>query len=154
MAAGSSRCEIEDYKSWMFDLNADRPQVLHMMIRVRDLDAAARFYVDGLGMRLLGHLEVEARRVTALFVGFEVGATAVELAYYWDNKEPYAHGSSYSHVAIGVPDLDVALSRLVALGVEVAIRPTILVAGMPRVAFVKDPDGYMVQLIQTRNGSR
>jgi len=152
MVAASSRCEIEDYKSWMFGLNASRPQLLHMMIRIRDVKAALRFYVDGLGMRLLGRFEVEARRVTAIFVGFEVGSTAVELAHYWDKKEPYSHGSSYSHLAVGVPELDVALARLVDVGAEVTIRPTILVAGMPRVAFVKDPDGYMVQLIQTRNG--
>jgi lactoylglutathione lyase len=144
-------CEIENYKSWMFGLNSSKPQLLHIMIVIKDIEAALRFYIDGLDMKLLGQFDVEERRVTALFVGFEVGATALELAHYWDSAGTDTHGSGYRYVAIGVPDIDVAMAKLEAMGVEISMRPTILVAGMPRAAFVKDPDGYAVELFQTRN---
>lgn len=152
LTAGEGRhCEIEDYKSWLFGLNAAHPRFLHIMLRIRDPERSLKFYIDGLGMKLLGRFDVEERRVTAFFVGYEVGATAVELGYYWGTHEVPSHGTGYRYMAIGVPDLEACVSRVESLGAEVTIRPTILVDGMPRAAFVKDPDGYSVELFQTWN---
>lgn len=133
----------------MSGLNANRPQFLHMAVRITDIDASLRFYVDGLGMQLLGHFDVEERRVSALFLGFEIGATAIELTHYWDATDCGSRGPEY--VAIGVPDIQATFAKLEAMGVEIAIRPMRVLEGWPCVAFVKDPDGYKVELIQTRN---
>jgi lactoylglutathione lyase len=149
MSAKSFKCEIDDYKSWVSRLNASKPQFLHMTVRITDIDASLRFYVDGLGMKLLGHFDVEERCVTALFLGFEVGATAVELTHYWNDSASGLAGPDY--FAIGVPDVHETFARLEAMGAEVVVRPRKVLADWPCVAFVKDPDGYKVELIQTRN---
>lgn len=151
MSVKDHNSEIPDYKSWIYGLTGDQPRLLHMMIRITDADKAIAFYAKGLGMKLLGTFEVPERRVTAYFTGYRPGSTAVELAHYWDDKGPYAHETGYSHIAIGVPDLDETLSRLESMGIEISIPPTILVEGMPRTAFVKDPDKYSVQLFQMNN---
>lgn len=151
MASREFQCEIKDYKSWIFNLNAESPEFLHVMVRTCDLDAALKFYVDGLGMRIIGRLDVSESRATAVYVGFEVGATSIELAYYWDVKEGYSPGSGFGHIAIGVPDVESAVRKLEEIGMQILLRPTILVEGMTRIAHVKDPDGYTIELVQTRN---
>jgi lactoylglutathione lyase len=143
------QCEIDDYKSWVLGLNARQPKFLHMTLRISDIDVSLRFYLDGLGMRLLGHFDVEERCVTALFLGFEIGGTAIELTHHWDDSPSRLCGPDY--FAIGVPDIHEAFARLEALGAEVIVRPQQVLVGWPCVAFVKDPDGYKVELIQTRN---
>ena len=139
--------------NWVWGADATRPRFLHTMIRVRDFDASLRFYVDGLGMKVLDRFEIEARRVTAFFIGFggyEDGG-CLELTHLWD-VDAYTHGTGYGHIAIGVPDLPGALAKLEAMGVEVTQRPVKYFADAPHLAFVKDPDGYSVELIQTRKG--
>jgi lactoylglutathione lyase len=84
-------------------------------------------------------------------MGYEVGGTAVELAHYWGRAANAGENAGFRHMAIGVPDLEVALEQVVAIGAPVTMAPTILVEGMPRIAFVQDPDGYAVELFQIRN---
>ena len=152
MAEWSADFAIADYKAWIHDLDADRPRMLHMMLLVSDPDASLRFYRDGLGMTLLGGFEVEERRVSAYFVGYGIGAVAVELAHYWDRHAPIVtEEAGFRHVAIGVPDLAGALARVEGVGARVTMPPTVLVAGMPAAAFVMDPDGYAIELFQIRN---
>ena len=136
-----------DYKAWMSGLNAASPRFLHSMVRIRDVDESMRFYVDGLGMSILGRFDVEERRVTALFLGFELGATAIELARYWDEDTPAPRGPDY--FAIGVPCVATTFAHLCSLGAESMIAPSRVLEGWPLVAFVKDPDGYTIELIQT-----
>jgi lactoylglutathione lyase len=73
----------------------------------------------------------------------------LELACYWDPPEPYTHGTGYGHVAIGVPDVAATVARLEGLGAPCTRRPCAGASGAPVVAFVKDPDGYDVELIET-----
>ena len=141
-------CEIDDYKAWICNLRTSDPMFLHIMFRIKDIDASLRFYVDGLGMKLLGQFYVKERNVTALFVGYEVGGTTLELAHYWDETEAYTHGPGYSHIALAVPDFDARLERLETMGVNIRIRPTKLVEDLPRIAFVNDPDGYSVEFFE------
>jgi lactoylglutathione lyase len=137
---------------WVWGQDAVKPRVLHTMIRVKDFAAAVHFYVDLLGMKMLDRYEIPVRRVSAVFVGFDgydVGG-CIEIVRPWDSEGPFTHGTGYGHICIGVPDVVAMLDRLEANGVEVTTRPTILLPGGPCVAFVKDPDGYAVELVQTR----
>ncbi len=151
----SSETSTQEFnpKLWNWGTDDRKPRFLHTMIRVQDLDAALRFYTEGLGMKPMGdRFDVPVRRVTAIYIGFEDYAAGgcVELVKRWDDVGPYTHGTGYGHFAIGVPDIEATIARLEALGAEVTLRPTVLLAGAPAVAFVKDLDGYAVELIQTK----
>jgi lactoylglutathione lyase len=138
---------------WAWGENADRPRVLHTMIRVRDLDASLRFYCEGLGMSVLARHDIEKGRFSIVFLsyaGFRDGPAALELTHNWDRQEDYTHGSGYGHVAIGVPDVAATYERLARFGGMQATAPKALLANAPLLAFVKDPDGYAIELIQTR----
>jgi lactoylglutathione lyase len=127
-----------------------RARILHTMLRVTDLETAVRFYVEGLGMQVLARVEIEARNATAVFVGFdgEDAGAPVELTRYWDEQRPYTHGTGYGHVAVGVTDVPAAFARLEALGAEIIMRPGTMVPDGPCCAFVRDPDGYAVELVE------
>jgi lactoylglutathione lyase len=111
-----------------------------------------RFYVDGLGMKLIDVFQIESRRLTAHFLGFEEGQQDgfLELAHYWDAEAPYTHGTGYGHVSVGAPDFFAAFERLKAMGAEVLSEPMRIFPGGPLLAMVKDPDGYAVEIVQAR----
>jgi lactoylglutathione lyase len=118
---------------------------LHTMLRVRDLDASLDFFVRKLGLRELRRKESEKGRFTLVFLGTgEAGDDAqVELTHNWDEKEPYAMGRFFGHLAYEVDDIYATCERLRAAGVTIH-RP-------PRdghMAFVKSPDGQSVELLQ------
>jgi lactoylglutathione lyase len=138
-------------EQWVWGTADDRPRFLHTMIRVRDFDASLSFYIDGLGMRVWNRFDIAARRVSAIFIGFEDYAAGglLELTRRWGDQGDHTHGTGYGHIAVGAPDIDAAVARLEAMGVTVDVRPTIYMPGGPAVAFVRDPDGYAVELIQT-----
>ena len=141
--------EAFDPQYWNWGVANAAPRFLHAMIRVRDLERSLRFYTEGFGMKILDRFDVPVRRVSAAYIGFgsyDEGGL-LELTHKWDSPD-VTLGSF--HVAIGVPQMEEALDRLLLAGAEVEMKPTILVPGGPKVAFVKDPDGYSVELIQTR----
>ena len=141
---------------WVWGETADRPRLLHSMLRVRDVDKALRFYCDGLGMTLLDRYDFEKGRFSILFLsfaGYRDGPAAIELTYNWDTDAPYTHGSGYGHVAIGVPDVGAMYERLRDFGGEPVTAPKTMMEGAPELAFVKDPDGYAIELIQIRRGT-
>lgn len=141
---------------WIWGEKADRPRLLHSMLRVRDVEKSLRFYCDGLGMTLLDRYDFENGRFSILFLsfaGYRDGPAAIELTYNWDTDIPYTHGSGYGHIAIGVPDVGAAYERLGRHGGERATAPKTMMAGAPEIAFVKDPDGYAIELIQIRRGT-
>ena len=139
-------------RPWVWGQQADKPRILHSMIRVRDVDASLRFYCDGMGMHLLDRYDFEQHRFSILFLSFDdyEGGPALELTYNWDVEQPYGHGSGYGHVALGVPDVAQTAERLASAGGMVTREPYQLLPGGPALAFVKDPDGYSIELIQTR----
>lgn len=136
---------------WVWGVDETHPRFLHTMIRVRDFDVALRFYIDGLGMKVLSRFSVPVRRVDAMFIGYAdyVQGGMLELVRLWDHEGPHTHGSGYGHISVSAPDLDATLTKLQGMGVEVTTPPTVLIAGGPHVAFVKDFDGYAIELIQT-----
>lgn len=125
-------------------------RLLHTMIRVLDLDKSIQFYTQLLGMRLLRRTDYEGGRFTLAFVGYgEESDTAVlELTHNWDQTEPYAIGTGFGHLAIGVADIYAACDALRAAGVKITREPGPMKHGSTVIAFVEDPDGYKVELIE------
>lgn len=128
------------------------PRLLHTMLRVRHLEASLTFYVGQLGMRLLRRRDFVDGRFTLAFVGYgeESGAAVLELTHNWD-AIGYDLGTAFGHIAIGVVNVYEATRRLQVAGVKVT-RPPGPLKGDPRelIAFVEDPDGYKLELIQLR----
>ena len=125
-------------------------RLLHTMIRVLDLDKSIDFYTRLLGMKLLRRSDFEGGRFTLAFVGYgdEEDTAVVELTHNWDQKEPYVHGDAFGHLAIAVPDAYAVCEAMEKEGVNVP-RPAGPMKGGTRViAFVEDPDGYKIELVQ------
>lgn len=129
---------------------AGKARMLHTMIRVFDLQKSLDFYTRLLGMQLLRQREVPEGRYTLAFVGYgdEASSTVIELTYNWDQKEPYALGSGFGHLAVGVGDVYAACESLGKAGVKITRPPGPVKFGTTVIAFVEDPDGYKIELIQ------
>lgn len=127
-------------------------RMLHTMVRVRDLDASIDFYTKLLGMHLLRRNDYEGGRFTLAFVGYgdEADHTVLELTYNWDQAEPYDLGSGFGHIAIGVPDIYATCEALRAAGAKIVREPGPMKHGTTVIAFIEDPDGYKVELIERK----
>ena len=130
-------------------------RLLHTMLRVRDLDAALRFYCDGLGMKLLRRKDYPGGRFTLAFVGYgdESETAVLELTHNWPDEagkaRDYELGTAFGHVAIGVDDICTTCEALRARGVKITREPGPMQHGTTVIAFVEDPDGYKIELIET-----
>ena len=125
-------------------------RLLHTMIRVLDLEKSIDFYTRLLGMTLLRRKDYESGRFTLAFIGYgdESQSTAIELTHNWDQKEPYTMGSGFGHLAIGVRDIYGACETLAKEGVKIPRPPGPMKHGGSVIAFIEDPDGYKIELIQ------
>jgi lactoylglutathione lyase len=128
----------------------DKGRLLHTMIRVFDLKKSLDFYGRLLGMEVLRQRDVPDGRYTLAFVGYgaEKDSTVIELTHNWDQKEPYALGSAFGHLAIGVGDVYATCARLGKEGVKITRPPGPVKFGTTVIAFIEDPDGYKIELIQ------
>ena len=130
-------------------------RVLYTMFRVSDLDRSIAFYCDALGMKELRRENFTEGRFTLVFVGYgdEASNTVIELTYNWD-ENTYQHGTRYGHVALGVTDIYATCTHLEKLGVTVLRDPGPMTYSVDEtgvkevIAFIEDPDGYKVELIQ------
>jgi lactoylglutathione lyase len=124
-------------------------QLLHTMIRVNDLDESLRFYCNHLGMKLLRRQEYPGGRFTLAFVGYgdEASHSVIELTYNWDTHQ-YDLGNAFGHVAIDVPDIYKFCDELRAQGVKIVREPGPMKHGSTEIAFIEDPNGYRIELIQ------
>jgi lactoylglutathione lyase len=127
-------------------------QILHTMLRVADLEKSLEFYTHFMGMNLLKHKEYPSGRFTLAFVGYQSeykdgDRSTIELTYNWDTNS-YDHGDAFGHIAIAVDDVSVFVKKCHESGVEVTTEPKSLVEGATIFAFIKDPDGYKIELIQ------
>ena len=131
-------------------IDAGRARLLHTMIRVKDLDKSLDFYVDKLGMKLLRKRDYPTGKFTLAFVGYgdETDNTVIELTHNWDQAEPYNLGSAFGHLAIAVPDVYKACEDLGAAGVKIPRPAGPMAHGGSVIAFIEDPDGYRIELIQ------
>ena len=125
-------------------------RLLHTMIRIKDLDRSIDFYTRLLGMRVLRNTDFEGGRFTNVFVGYgdEDSETVLELTHNWDQEEPYSHGSGFGHLAVGVPDIYATCEALAAEGVNIPRPPGPMKHGSTVIAFIEDPDGYKIELIE------
>lgn len=123
---------------------------LHAMIRVKDQDKSIDFYTRHLGMKVLRQTEYPEGKFTNTFVGYgdETAETVLEITYNWDQEEPYTHGSGFGHLAIGVPDIYGVCEKMAADGVTVSRPPGLMKHGTTVIAFIEDPDGYKVELLE------
>lgn len=129
-------------------------RILHTMIRVGDLDRSIGFYTDVMGMQLLRKNENKQYEYTLAFVGYgdESTGAVIELTYNWGTTE-YEHGSAFGHIAIGVDDIYATCDTLRAAGANITREPSPVKGGLTEIAFVEDPDGYKIELIQNKSAS-
>ncbi|UCV07400.1 lactoylglutathione lyase [Dechloromonas denitrificans] len=126
-------------------------RILHTMIRVGDLDRSIAFYTEILGMQLLRRHDYPEGRFTLAFVGYgpEENEAVLELTHNWDTPA-YDLGNGYGHVALAVPDAAAACSEIAKRGGKVVRPAGPMKHGSTVIAFVEDPDGYKIELIEKR----
>ncbi|MBU6397122.1 MAG: lactoylglutathione lyase [Rhodospirillales bacterium] len=124
---------------------------LHTMLRVGDLDRSVAFYTGLLGMKELRRTEVPEGKYTLVFVGYggEADHTVLELTYNW-GVDKYELGSAFGHLALGVPDIYATCERLREAGVKISREPGPVKFGTTVIAFIDDPDGYKIELIERK----
>ena len=124
-------------------------RLLHTMLRVGDLQRSIDFYTRVLGMKLLRTSDNPEYKYTLAFVGFEAnpGQAELELTYNY-GTDNYAMGTAFGHIALGMPDVYAACEKIRAAGGKVTREPGPVKGGSTVIAFVTDPDGYKVELIQ------
>jgi lactoylglutathione lyase len=126
-------------------------RMLHTMLRVGNLEHSLKFYCDVLGMKLLRQKEYPDGKFTLAFVGYgdEANNTVLELTYNW-GVEQYNLGDAYGHIALGVEDIYATCAEIKARGGKVSREPGPMKHGTTVIAFVEDPNGYKVELIQQK----
>ena len=125
-------------------------QFLHTMIRVGDLDRSIKFYTETLGMKLLRQKDYPGGKFTLAFVGYgdEKNNTVVELTHNWDT-DSYDLGKGFGHLAFGVDDIYATCDKMRQQGINIVREPGPMKHGKTVIAFVEDPDGYKIELIET-----
>ncbi|MGC9423783.1 lactoylglutathione lyase [Vibrio sp.] len=129
-------------------------RILHTMLRVGDLDRSIEFYTHVMGMKLLRKNENTEYKYTLAFLGYgdESEGAVIELTYNWGVAE-YDMGNAYGHIAIGVDDIYATCDAIKAAGGNVTREAGPVKGGSTHIAFIKDPDGYMIELIQNKQAS-
>ncbi len=127
----------------------DKFQLMHTMVRVKDLDKSLDFYTRLLGMKLLRKMDFPDGRFTLAFVGYgpEESHAVIELTHNWDHVKPYELGNGYGHVALGVRDIYGICAELEKAGANIPRKPGPMMHGTTHIAFIEDPDGYKIELI-------
>ena len=130
-------------------------RILHTMLRVGDLQRSIDFYTQVLGMQLLRKHDNEEYKYTLAFLGFgdESQGAVLELTYNW-GVSAYELGSAYGHVAIAVDDIYDTCESIKKVGGKVTREPGPVKGGTTEIAFVEDPDGYKIELIQQQQASQ
>ncbi|MGB0468216.1 MAG: lactoylglutathione lyase [Pontibacterium sp.] len=126
-------------------------RILHTMLRVTDLQKSISFYTDILGMRLLRRKDYPDGQFTLAFLGYgdEETSTVLELTHNWNNHS-YELGDAYGHIAIEVDDVYAACDAIKSKGGQVVREAGPMKHGSTILAFAKDPDGYMIELLGSK----
>lgn len=126
-------------------------RLLHTMLRVVDLQVSIDFYTKLMGMKLLRKSENKEYQYTLAFIGYgeETDTTVLELTYNWD-KSSYQMGDAFGHIAIAVDDIYALCEFIEQHGGDVYRKPGPVKGGKSVIAFVRDPDGYAIELIERK----
>ena len=129
-------------------------RILHTMLRVGDLEKSLVFYTEVLGMRVLRRSNYPEGKITLAFVGYddEERSAVIELTYNW-GVEKYELGNAYGHIALGVPDAYAACEKIKTSGGNVTREAGPVKGGNTVIAFVTDPDGYKIELIERQENA-
>ena len=124
-------------------------RIIHTMLRVGNLDRSINFYTDVLGMRLLRRQDYPEGRFTLAFVGYgeETDTAVIELTENWDTDH-YELGTAFGHIAIETDDIYACCEQVRTRGGSITREPGPMKHGQTHIAFVRDPDGYALELIQ------
>ncbi|MCG6200690.1 lactoylglutathione lyase [Psychromonas antarctica] len=127
-------------------------RLLHTMLRVGDLQKSIGFYTQILQMKLLRQSENAEYKYTLAFLGYadELNSTVLELTYNWGNSE-YDLGNGYGHIAIETDDIYATCAKIKQQGGQITRQPGPVKGGTTVIAFVKDPDGYLIELINKKD---
>lgn len=130
-------------------MSGSKFQLMHTMLRVKDLEKSIDFYTRLLGMDLLRKMEFPDGKFTLAFVGYgpEQSTAVIELTHNWDETDGYDLGSGYGHIALGVRDIHGICAQLEANGANIPRKPGPMMHGTTHIAFIDDPDGYKIELI-------
>ncbi len=130
-------------------------RILHTMLRVGDLDRSIAFYRDVLGMELFSRKDYPEGKFTLAFLGYgrNPEQAEIELTHNW-GVASYELGTAYGHVAVGVGDIHAVCDRIRAAGGVITREPGPMKHGTTVIAFVADPDGYKIELIEEGSRSR
>ncbi len=124
-------------------------RILHTMLRVGDLERSLKFYTEVLGMRILRKKDYPSGRFTLAFLGYapEKDSAVLELTHNWD-KDAYEIGNAFGHIALGVEDIYSTCRKIVKKGGKVIREPGAMKHGQTIIAFIEDPDGYKIEIIE------
>lgn len=131
-------------------MNQTGVRYLHAMIRVRDLDASIAFYGNFFGMKLIRKRDFPDAKFTLAYLGAgpEIEGNVLELTYNWEQADAYTHGTGYGHIAFGCDSLYSFVEMLKSNGIRVTREPGPMLGTEIEMAFVEDPDGYKIELLQ------
>jgi lactoylglutathione lyase len=127
-------------------------RILHTCLNVSNIDRSIEFYTEQLGLKLTSRREVKQNNAEIAFLKDESGA-AIELTH-WRDKRSLTEGDNFDHIAFGVDDVGAAIERLREGGVTIAMEPFSLQGSSSKIAFIKDPDGNWLELIQTQQSNK
>ena len=122
-------------------------KMLHTSVNVRDMDASIEFYVRNLGMKLENRREIKQNNAEIAFLSISGSNHNIELTW-WKDKKEYLEGDQLDHIAFGVEDMDEFMGRMKSNKVEIAKEPYML--GTSRIAFIKDPNGIWIEIIERK----
>jgi lactoylglutathione lyase len=127
-------------------------RLLHTMLRVNDLEASLAFYTGVLGMKLLRRKDYPSGEFTLAFVGYgdEDSHAVIELTHNW-GRSSYTLGDAFGHIALGTGDIHATCDRVRAAGYNVTREPGPMKHGTTVIAFIEDPNGYKIELIEHRS---
>ena len=124
-------------------------RIKHANYTITNIEQTLKFYNEAFGMRLLNRVDADDLRISLIFIGYGdiEKTTTLELTYNWDTK-PLQFGVGYKHICIGTDDILKAFDRAVNSGAVVVLRPFTPIYSNRQIAFVRDPDGYEIELMQ------
>lgn len=124
-------------------------RILHTSITVKDMDASIKFYHEVLGLELLSRRPIPENKAEIAFLGDGETESRVELTY-WTEKKSWSEGDELDHIAFAVPDMDAAMQLFRDRQVDIALEPYSLKGSTTRIAFIKDPNGIWLEIVERR----